>query len=134
MADITPGTVKVGSTSAQVEVVTAGATITAGDCLYYNSATDKYLISDCTAASTDEVSRIALSGGADDEPIAVMKPGQVINLGATLTVAEIYVLSVTGAIAPVADLASNDYVTIVGYGQSTSLLKFQPVATGFQVP
>jgi hypothetical protein len=46
-----------------------------------------------------------------------------INLGATLTVGQIYVLSATaGGIAPVADLATGHYPSILGVATTASNL------------
>ena len=134
MADVVIGTVKVGSTSAGVEIVTAGAAISAGDCVYKDITTSEWIVSDCTAATTDSVEAIAYDDAVDGGPLTIIKPGADIDLGATLTVGEIYVLSVSGAICPVADLASADYVTIVGYGKTADLLKFKPYSTGYLRP
>ncbi len=136
MADISvvPASVKVGDATSEIEVATAGATITEGDALFLDTTTNKYLVSDCTAAGTNVVERFALSAATNGNPVQVMRPGTTIDFGATLTVAEIYVLSEAGAIAPVADLASADYVTIVGYGESTSLMLFDPNVTGYVKP
>lgn len=131
MADLVTGIVTIGSNAASVEAVTAGETVTAGDCLYQDVVNNEYLVSDCTVSTKTAVSRIALSGGVDTDPITVMKPGQTIDLGVAIVVGEIYVLSADGKIAPVADLAAADYVTIVGYGATTSLMMFEPNATGY---
>ena len=54
-----------------------------------------------------------------------------INVGATLTVGETYVLGDTaGAIYPIGDLGSGDYVTYLGYATTTSLLQLMITATG----
>jgi hypothetical protein len=46
-----------------------------------------------------------------------------INLGATLVVGEVYVVSATlGAIAPIGDLVSTNFVTPLGTAISTSVL------------
>jgi hypothetical protein len=59
--------------------------------------------------------------------------GQDVNLGATLAVGQIYVVSATkGAIAPYADLVTNDYVIILGVATTTSLLRQLFSPTGVQ--
>lgn len=134
MADltITTANVKPGSTSTIVERATAGATITPGMALYRGSS-GKMLISHCeTSAATAVVSHIALTGGADTEPIIVIPALNEIAIGATLTVGQIYILSTSGLICPVSDLATSDWVTIIGYGKSANILDFRPQVTGYQ--
>ncbi len=58
-----------------------------------------------------------------------------VNLGATLTVGTTYVVSATkGAIAPIADLTTLDYVTILGTASTTALLDFVVTSTGIVKP
>jgi hypothetical protein len=44
-----------------------------------------------------------------------------VNLGATLSVGKIYVLSTAGAISPVDDVVATDYMTIICVATTTSL-------------
>lgn len=106
----------------------AGGTITAGLAVRKDSAGDLVAASDDSAANA-EVEGIALNGGSDGQPIAYQKTGN-INLGATLAVGKVYVLSTSGAIAPVDDIAGTEYVTILGVAISTSLLKMSINASG----
>lgn len=123
MADIsqTAANVLAGST-AKIRHGTAGATITAGQPLYAD-ATDggRLKPADANASqATAAVVGIALHASLDEQPIAYAVAGKV-NLGATLTVGQIYVPSATaGAIAPVADLATGHYVTTLGVAISAS--------------
>lgn len=126
MADlsITAANVAPGA-NARKETVTAGATITAGTPVYKDTAdNDEYKASDADAAGTADSDGIALTGSSDGQPLVIQKSGGSINLGATLVVGQVYVVSTTaGGIAPYADLLSGDYVTILGVATSTSLLK-----------
>ena len=102
----------------------AGATITAGQPLYQDPA-DSYALKPARAnsAATDLVVGIALHGAADGQPITYQTEGG-INLGATLTVGQIYVLSAAaaGGIAPASDLVSTNFVIVLGIATTSSNL------------
>ena len=86
-------------------------------------------------AATASVVGIALNNASDGQPLTYAMPGSVVNMGATVTVGEIYVLSGTaGGVAPEADLASDDYVVILGVGVTTANLKFSLINSGVQIP
>lgn len=80
---------------------------------------------------------ILIGPSADNQPAVYQEDGD-INLGATLVPGTVYVLSATaGGICPIADLVTGDYVVLIGYAISTSILRMFPKAirnTGIQVP
>lgn len=125
MADltITAASVLAGS-SAAVEYGTSGATITAGKAVYKSASDKKWKLADNNDA-TAEVRRatgIALTGSSDGQPVAVLTGGD-ITIGATLTAGTAYYLSDTpGGICPLADLASGEYVCLLGIAKSTTVL------------
>lgn len=136
MADLTITAASVAKTAGTIQNGTAGATITAGQSLYLDSSagTLKLLDADDTAA-TATFAGIALNGGATGQPISYLAPGGTINPGATVTVGEIYVASGTaGGIAPEGDLATGDYVTIIGVGLTSSTMYLVGYSSGVQVP
>ena len=102
----------------------AGATITAGQALYQDSA-DSYKLKPAraNAVATDLVVGIALHGAANNQPITYQSAGN-INLGATLAVGQVYVLSAAaaGGIAPNADLLTGNFVSVLGVATSASNL------------
>lgn len=118
----------VAAASASVKHVTAGATITAGQVVYLDTATNTYKLADCDgAAALRSPAGIALNGASSGQPLAICYEGAV-TIGATLTAGVAYYLSPTaGGICPVADLSAGDYPTIVGIATSTTVLnvKFQ---------
>lgn len=125
MADltITAANVVAGS-GARTAAGTAGATITAGQVVYLDSASSTYKLADCDSATAAVRSPagIALNGASSGQPIDVLTSGP-ITIGATLTAGVAYYLSATaGGICPVADLAAGDYPTIIGIATSTSVL------------
>ncbi len=115
---------------------TAGATITAGQVVYVDTSdSNKIKLADCdSSSSTAVVAGVALHGASSGQPIKYAPSGE-ITIGATVTVGEIYVLSGTaGGIAPEADLASGDYVSILGVGTTAARIRFNINNSGVQVP
>lgn len=105
-----------------------GGTVAAG--MPVRKQTDGTFIAatDASAAGA-AVEGIALSGGAISQPFTYQKSGN-INLGATVAAGKVYVLSTSGAIAPVDDIAGSEFVTVLGVGISTSLVKMGIVQSG----
>ena len=138
MADliVTAANVALHSTAATTELVTYGATITQGQVVYRDTADSKMKLADANvSAALATAYGIALTPGDADDKGYVAKAGP-IDLGATLTVGEIYMVSDTaGGIAPEADIATtNDYVTILGVASAADQLNININATGVQIP
>lgn len=103
---------------------TAGATITAGQVVYLDSAAGTYKLADCDSATAAVRSPagIALHGAASGQPLEVLTKGPV-TIGATMTAGVAYYLSPNaGGICPVADVLTGDYATIIGIATSTTVL------------
>lgn len=114
----------VKGTSARTETGIAGATVTAGQMVYLDTADNKYKLADNDSATAlvRTVRGMALHGSLAGQPLTVLLSGQV-SLGAILTVGTVYCLSSTaGGICPAADIASGDYLTVIGVPLSTSIL------------
>lgn len=102
---------------------TAGAAITAGQ-VCYQSTSDTMLLADADAGTPAAANArgIALNGAAIGQPVRIQTEG-TITLGAAAAPVKgtVYVLSGTaGGIAPVADLAAGDRVTVIGVGGTTA--------------
>lgn len=111
-------------TGAVRESGTAGEAITAGQVVYRASATQKYMLADANAATAEARTArgIALSGAALNQPLSIVKSGDV-TIGATLVAGTDYYLSDTpGAIAPRADIGAGEFVCFLGIAKSTTLL------------
>ncbi len=131
MADITITATSVANYSdAKPRTGIAGEAggITAGMALYKNSS-GQYVKANAATGSpaTAKIDGIALSGAAQNQPFTLVEPasGGHINLGATLVVGQTYVLSASGtpgAIAPFSDLASGNYVVVLGVARTASKL------------
>lgn len=134
MADITitAASVAPGATTLKLKPVTYGESgITQGMPLYQSTSDSKYYKADADAVATALGAVIAMSAGGADDPGFVAIPGTepgkaLINMGATLTVGETYVVSTTaGGVAPISDLGSGDFVSIIGVATTAALLDFR---------
>lgn len=132
MADLTiTATNVVAGSNAVVAHGIAGETITAGQAVYLSSTTNKWLLADADSATAEarRAGGIALNSASASQPIAVQKEGD-ITIGATVTAGTAYYLSdEPGGICPVGDLASGDYVCLIGIAKSASVLSI-----GIQFP
>lgn len=120
---ITAASVLPGS-NAKVTHGVAGASVTAGQVVYYDDTTGKWKLAD-TDSATAAVRNgkgIALNAAGDGQPLAVQTDGD-ITIGATILAGVAYYLSGTpGGICPIADVAAGDYPLIVGIGKTTSAM------------
>lgn len=136
MADLTVTAASVlAGTNAEIVRGTAGATITAGQAVYLDTAsTGEWLLADSDSATV--IARgsakfgIALNGASDGQPLAIQTGGD-ITIGATVVAGTAYYLSDTpGGICPIADLATGDYITLIGIATSTAVIKIDPLYSG----
>lgn len=125
MADltITVGDVKKTDSTSIAEGI-AGATVTAGQPVYKDStASNKLKPADADVLASAAAVGIALHGASADQPLKYAISGN-LTLSAVMTAGAVYVVSANaGGIAPVADLGSGDYVTLLGIATSTTNLK-----------
>lgn len=122
MADLTVTAANVAFTSGTTASGTAGATITAGQALYLDSATSTLKLAQCDATAAEyAVVGIALHGSLTGQPLVYARTGSTINIGATTAKTTTYVLSATaGGIAPQADLTSGQRIVRLGHAQGTT--------------
>lgn len=133
MADVSITATDVDLVSGSKETRDAAETITAGQWLYEASSTTVGVATNNDAAK-DTVVGIALNGGAADQPIVYAKHNSVVDIGAVATVSEVYLLSTTGSMSPVADKATNDYVSMVAYGMTSNNIRVWLTNMGVQAP
>jgi hypothetical protein len=126
MADLTitaASVVVVANAATKSDQGVAGETIAAGKAVY-KAASGKWMLADNDSATAEAKTAlgIALNGAALDQPLTIHKMGK-LTIGATLTAGSRYYLSSTaGGIMPEADLASGDYVCLLGLASSASVL------------
>lgn len=105
---------------ARVRIVQVGEAVTQGQ-PGYRSTDNKYYQADANAsASTAAAECVFLTPASTDGYSVAVFEGDY-NPGATVTVGTTYVVSATkGAICPIADLTTGDYVTIIGTASTAS--------------
>lgn len=131
----------VAASDASLLQVTAGETITAGQPVYKDTAdNNEYKLCDHEAQASAVVAGVALNGASDGQPMRIITTGN-LNPGATVTVGEIYCASgsvgtgnAAGGICPEGDLASGDFVTVLGIGTTTSNIAIDIQVSGVAVP
>lgn len=139
MADITVTAANVapGSDAFINKDYNFGATVTQGQSVYLDTSTTPptWKLADADSTATTAAAKgMSLNAGSSGQPAAVQISGGY-NPGGTVAVGTIYVVSGTaGGICPSSDLASGDWVTIVGIGTTTSNIQLLFLASGVQVP
>lgn len=126
MADLTQTATSVIGYGEQLHGV-LGGTVAAGMPVRLSSGT--FVAATDASLAGAAVEGIALTGGAVGQPFTYQKGGN-INLGATLAVGKVYVLSTSGAIAPVDDIAGSEFVTVLGIATTAALMKMGIVQSG----
>ena len=134
MASITVTPASVAKVSGNTKTVTSGATITAGQAIYKDTADgNKYKAAINSALASCEAEGIALNGASNGQPVEMQMDG-IIAIGGTVVVGTTYVVGGTaGAIAPNGDLTSGKYKTLIGVGNTTARIDLAIKASGKQV-
>jgi len=134
MADLTQtaANVAAGANAVIEKRFKFGATVAQGKPVYL-SAANKWLLADNNVSAVEAGQYgvgIALNAGSDGQEAAVQTEGE-INLGATLAVGTTYGVSATaGMICPDADIASTNFVTILGVAKTAAILRLKPIVSG----
>lgn len=133
MADLTVTATSVvpGTNYTEVGTYLAGEAITAGQPLYLDSSNLAWKgDANVAAGAKANVVGIAMNNAGAGQKITIGK-GE-ITFGSIITAAIVYVLSDTaGGIKPIADQASGDYLTILGWGISATTMKVDPKYSGY---
>jgi hypothetical protein len=112
----------------------AGEAVARGKPVYTKAADGLAYLASCeTTSALATVTGIALNDGAANQPVRIMTSGNVAY-GSVFTVGMIYVLSASGAIAPHSDLASSDYVSVLGVATTATNLRLAIINSGVEVP
>ena len=130
MVDITVTAANVAKADGSTQTKNAGAVITAGDSVYVDSAGVLQLCEKDQTAVESACAGIALCDAAVGQPCVYQVSGN-IDVGATLTIGEVYVVGAgPGGIAPVADVAASDFATVVGIATAGGNLKMGLLPSG----
>jgi hypothetical protein len=129
---ITAASVKLKSNVKPPIIVQVGESVAQGQ-PGYSKTTDagKYWRADADTSGEAAAAGVFMTAAATNGYAMFAPPGCVIDLGATLVVGQIYVVSVNaGGSAPYSDLASGDFVTIVGIASAADSIELVMKATG----
>lgn len=128
MADLTVTAASVlASASGTIIRVTAGETITAGMPVMKDTADNNEYKKAQGTSALENAEGIALNNASDGQPLSVCTNDTSFTPGATVAVGVVYAVSVAtaGGIAPITDLTTGGYTTIVGVGKTTSTIDLQ---------
>jgi len=136
MADLsqTAANVAVGASTTPTRRVQAGEAITQGMPVYKSTSDSKYYKSDADTSAASICDGIALTPASTSGYFVIAEPSttagiSLVNLGATLTVGlEYYVSTNAGGICPIADLATGDFPTSLGFATTAALLDFRSIS------
>lgn len=103
---------------------TAGATFTAGQTAYLDSATNTFKLCDADASSAAATCvGIALNGASSGQPLALCTAGDLTIGGSALTIGIVYGTgSTAGAINPASDQTTNWYPCVLGIAKTANIL------------
>ena len=122
MADVVPvgASVTVKTLNRRPTVATGGATLTAGQFVYLYTSASRYKGAVNSSQAAAKCAGVLTDPTVDGEAAAFYgQDATVVDLGATLTEGTWYCISSTaGNIHPYADLASTEWLSWVGYGNS----------------
>lgn len=130
------------STNATKKNGVAGATIAAGQPLYLDPADNSYKLLDTNGASPlYKFAGMALNSAAAGQPVSVVSEdpnythGLTLSGGGAVPVGAIVIASATaGALAPVGDLASGYYTTVIGVTKTATTMVLKGVSAEVAVP
>lgn len=135
MANLTQTAANVGiGSDTEFIRVQVGEAVTQGQ-PGYRGASNKWYQTDANLSAAAAAAEGIFMTPAATDGYAVLAVGGDVNLGATLTVGETYAVSRTkGAICPIGDLTTGDYVTHLGVAKSTSLIVLNLQVSGVPKP
>lgn len=136
MADysITAASILAADTNTQVSAGTFGETVTAGQAVYKNTTDKRWYKADADVAATALAVGVALNGGSAGQPGSIATSGNLTTNSVGTAGAVVVVSTTAGGLAPVTDLASGDYVTIVGVFTTATNLLLSFIQSGVAKP
>ncbi len=135
MADytITSADVKISGSNVRATTVVAGEAISEGQLVYLDTVSGKYKLALATAEASANVVGVSVTSAATDGYF-LMQSSRNYFAGTTLVAGDpIYLSATAGAICPHADLASTNYVTLLGHAISTSEIEINIDVTGIAI-
>lgn len=124
MAALTITAADVGYVSGPTKVVQVGEAVAQGEPLRELTSDGKYYLCNHTTTTDGGASLVALTPASSDGYVVAAAATAVIDIGATVAIGTCYVVGPTdGDINPLGDLATGDFVTVIGHAVSTSDIK-----------
>jgi hypothetical protein len=123
-ASIVPGA------GARVTTYTAGATITAGQSVYFDSATNTVKLASAAAVGSAAAIGTAVNGASSGQPVDVQLGGKLTTNSVLSKGVAYYVSNTAGGICPFADLVAGKFPTLIGVAESTTSLIVSPISVG----
>jgi len=122
---ITPANVK-KQVGAFVAAYIAGETIVAGNEIAINALDSKAYLLDVSDPAVSSSVGMALNGATIDQPMDVIQDG-LVDVGVVGTVGDVVVASnaVAGSVVPYGDLLATNLVQVLGFFETTSLLRIR---------
>jgi len=123
----------IASTAATKNSGTAGATITAGQAIYKNTATNTYFPAINSAGTVQVVAGIALNNAFAGQPITFTASDPAFTPGFSTSIGEtLYLSGTAGNICPVGDLITGSQPVILYLGTGTATAVLNITAAGVQ--
>jgi hypothetical protein len=132
MADIVQAPASVASGAGAIRIIgTAGESITAGQPVYQDPTTQQIFKAKADTVVHAAAVGIALDGASANQPVVYQTTGP-LNVGATLTIGQWYVVSPAnfGGIAPLSDLTTGNFGTVLGYAATATSLQLTITPSG----
>jgi hypothetical protein len=122
----------VPSSQAHYAYGTAGATVTAGQLVYFDTVNLNYKLASSNASSTTAVvAGIAVNNAGAGQPITLVTYDPALAIGATVAAGSVYVASANaGMIAPNSDAVTGWYVSVVCVAETGNKVFFSIVPSG----
>ncbi len=118
--------------------IMGGAGGAAGETVYLDTASNKWLLEDADIDTSAAISGMLLNTAANGQPCTVQTDGGVtVGADAGIVEATVYVQSPTdGKICPADDalMTTGKYMKVVGVGTGNDQLKIHPQSTDEQIP
>jgi hypothetical protein len=117
-------------TAARKQTGVAGSTITQGQSVFVDSSGQLQPAQKDVDAGSAAAVGIALTAAEAGQPVVYQSGGEM-DVGATLAVGETYVVGAAGGgIAPIADLLTTEFATILGIATAAGVLKLGILQSG----
>lgn len=130
MADLVVTAANVAKADGSVQTKNAGVAITAGESVYVDAAGVLQLCDHASTAAEAACSGVALCDAAIGQPCTYLTSGNY-NPGAAVVVGTAYAVgAAAGGVAPIVDVGSGDFTTIIGVATTTSNIKLGLLPAG----